>query len=198
MIERSKFGGQLISLRKIILDGISYYIVWQVLNKEYEDEKQYLHQDKGFWWRYRGFFAPARNALLWSTLLQLSKAFDGHPRAVSLNNLLVSARNNPTELTPYATQDRLEDIQVKILKNMALLEKLRRYRNQRVAHFDSELMEDIELSPEEVNTIVEEAKTIFNLLKFACEGRSDNFNHIMEDISPHTTKVINIIKRSEK
>lgn len=198
MIEHSRFADQLFYLKKIILDGISYYIVWQALNREYEDEKQYLHQNKGFWWRYRGFFAPARNALLWSTLLQLSKAFDRHSGTVSLNNLLVNARNNPTELTPYATQDSLEDIQVKILNNIELLRRLRRYRNQRLVHFDSELMGNIELPPEEVNALVEETKSIFNLLKFACEGKYDNFDDIMENISPHTSQVINIISRSEK
>ena len=120
MIERSKFRNHLLDLRKTILDGISYFIVWQALNIEYEDSIQNLRSQKGFWWRYRGFFAPARNALLWSTLMQLSKAFDVNPRTVSLNNLLVAARNNLTELAPYATQDGLEDIQVMILKNIEL------------------------------------------------------------------------------
>ena len=198
MIERSKFEHQLFHIRKIILDGTSYFIVWQALNREYEDAKQYLHQNKGFWWRYSGFFAPARNALLWSTLMQLSKAFDKHPRTVSLNNLLVKARNNTTELAPYATQDSLEDIQVKIFNNIELLLRLRRYRNQRLVHFDSELMEDIELPPEEVNTLVEETKSIFNLLKFSCVGEYDNFNDIMENVSLHTSQVISIMTKSEK
>jgi len=64
MIERSKFERQLSDLRKIILDGISYFIVWQALNIEYEDSKETNRPQKDFWWRYRGFFAPARNALL--------------------------------------------------------------------------------------------------------------------------------------
>ena len=53
--------------------------------------------------------------------MQLSKAFDRHPRTPSLNNLLVKVRNNVTELAPYATQDSLEDTQVKILNNVGLL-----------------------------------------------------------------------------
>jgi len=198
MIERSKFEHQLFHLRKIIFDGISYFIVWQALNREYEDSKQYLHRNRGFWWRYRGFFAPARNALLWSTLMQLSKAFDTDPRTVSLNNLLIKARNNATELAHYATQDSLEDIQVKILNNVELLQRLRRYRNQRLVHFDSELMEDIELPTEEVNTLVEETKSIFNSLKFSYVGEYDNFNDIMENVSLHTSQVISIMSKSEK
>lgn len=198
MIERSKFEHQFFHLRKIILDGISYFIVWQVLDKEYEFSKQNPHQDKGFWWQYRGFFAPARNALLWSTLMQLSKAFDRNPKTVSLSNLLITARNNQTELAPCATQDALEDIQVMILKNTELLQKLRRYRNKRLVHLDSEEMENIELPPEEVITLVEETKSIFNSLKYSCEGKYDDFEDIMENVRLHTSQVISIIGKGEK
>lgn len=72
MLERSKFEHQLFQLRKIVLDGISYFIVWQGLTKECEDSIQNLGQHTGLWWQYRGLFAPVRNALLWSTLMQLS------------------------------------------------------------------------------------------------------------------------------
>jgi len=195
---RSKFEHQFMHLRKIILNGLSYFIVWQALDKEYEDGKQYMYQHKDFWWRYRGFFGPTRNALLWSTLMQLSKAFDTDPRTVSLNNLLIKARNNLAELAPFATQDSLEDIQVKILKNVELLQRLRKYRNQRIAHFDSELMENIELPPEEVNTLVEETKSIFNSLKFSHVGEYDKFDVIMEDVSIHTSEVISIMSTSDK
>ena len=198
MIERSKFEHQLFQLRKIILDGISYFIVWQSLNREYEDSKVNFHQNRGFWWQYRGFLAPTRNALLWSTLMQLSKAFDVNPRTPSLNNLLVAARNNLTELAPYATQDGLGDIQTMISKNIELLQKLRRYRNKRLVHFDSEEMENIELPPEEVITLVEETKSIFNSLKYSCEGKYDNFEDIMENVYLHTSQVIRIMRESEK
>ena len=49
-------------------------------------------------------------------------------------------------------------------------------------------MEDIELPTEEVNTLVEETKSIFNSLKFSYVGEYDNFNDIMEDVSLHTSQ----------
>ncbi len=101
MIERSKFEHQLFHLRKIILNGVSYFIVCQGLVKEYEDSKQKRHQNKRSWWRYRGFFAPARNALLWSTLLQLSKVFDRDTRNVSVGKLLKIALESRKELAPH-------------------------------------------------------------------------------------------------
>ncbi len=64
MIEHSMFKNQLLDLRKIILDGVSYFIVWQGLAIEYEDSIKHPGQHTDFWWQYRGFFAPARKALL--------------------------------------------------------------------------------------------------------------------------------------
>ena len=182
-------------MRKIILDGVSYFIVWNSLNREYEKE---IHsRDKGFWWHYRGFFAPSRNALLWSTLMQLSKAYDTDYRTVSLNNLIVDARNNPTELAPYTTQDGLENIQVRIAKNRSLLQKLRQYRNKRLVHYDSTEMENIDIPADEVNVLIEETKSIFNLLKQGCEGDADDFEDIMADVDLHTSQVIDTIIKCE-
>ena len=197
IIESSKFRNHLLGLRKTILDGISYFVVWQALNIEYEDSIQNLHSQKGFWVRYRGFFAPARNALLWSTLMQLSKAFDKHPKAVSFDNLLVRARNNPKVLTPYATKDSLEDIQVKIYKNFELLKRLKEYRNKKLAHLDSEYNGNIAITLKDLSTLIEETKSIFNSLKFSYDGKYDNFTEIMEDVGLHTSQVISIMKKIE-
>ena len=196
MIERSKFEHQLLDLRKIILDGVSYFIVWQGLNKEYEDSNQNLYQR--FDYQYRGFFAPARKALLFCALMQLSKAFDRNPKTVSLPNILITARNNSIELAPHSTQDGLEDIQVKIYKNAELLGRLRDYRNQRLAHHDAYLMDNIELPPEEVQTLIEETKSIYNSIKYSYEGKYDDFNDIMENVYLHTNQVIGIMRERDK
>ena len=207
MTDRSKFQYQLSQLRKIILDCVSYFIVWESLDKEYS---KYLNSSfekyvdyfspKGpedLWWRYRGFFAPTRNALLWSALLQLSKAYDTDPRAVSLINLTANARNNPLELAPYATQDSLEVIQRKIAKNQEILVKLRHYRNKRLAHYDSTEMESIKIYVHQVTSLIKETKEIFNSLKYACQQESDNFDLIMEDVTLHTSQVIDTLKKVE-
>lgn len=194
-MDRYQFERKLFRLRKNILDGISYFIVWQALNREYEKE---IHsKDKGFWWQYRGFFAPSCNALLWSTLMQLSKAYDTDYRAVSLNNLIVDARNNPIELAPYSTQNGLENIQVRIAQNITLLQKLRQYRNKRLVHYDSTETQNIEIPADDVNMLIEETKLIFNLLKHACEGDADNFEEIMADVSLHTSQVIDTMIKCE-
>ena len=67
-----------------------------------------------------------------------------------------------------------------------------------MAHFDSELTENIELPSEEVQTPVEETKSIFNSLKYSCEGKYDDFSDIMQDVHLHTSQVIVIMNESIK
>ena len=131
--------------------------------------------------------------------MQLSKAYDTDFRSISLNNCIVDARNNPAELAPYSTQDGLGNIQVRIAHNSTLLQKLRQYRNKRLVHYDSTEMENIEIPADEVNVLIEETKSIFNLLKHACEGYADDFEDIMADVSFHTSQVIaTMIKRESR
>ncbi len=60
--------------------------------------------------RYRGLFLPARNALLWMTFMQFAKVFDRDPRTVSLRNLLTAAEKDRERLTPYATEEDLQQL----------------------------------------------------------------------------------------
>ncbi len=192
---RSKFEHQLLNLRGIILDGISYFIVWQGLAKEYEEN---LSQRTGFWWRYRGFFAPTRKALFWNTLMQLSKAFDKDTRNVSIGKLLKIALENRKELLPHTTRSSIEAIFSKIEKNTELLQRLRRYRNKRLAHFDADLTDKIELPSKEVQTLIDETKSIYNSIKFSYDGKYEDFNDIMENVYLHTKQVISIMSEKAK
>jgi len=192
---RSKFEHQLVNLRGIILDGVSYFIVWQGLAKEYEEN---LGQRTGFWWRYRGFFAPARKALLLNALMQLSKAFDKDTRNISFSKLLKIALENRKEFAPHATRSSLNAILDKIDNNTELLHRLRRYRNQRLAHHDADLMENIELPYEEVQTLIKETTSIYNSIKYSYEGKYDDFDDIMENVYLHTNQAIGIMRERDK
>lgn len=190
---RKKFEHQLFSLRKIILDGVSYFIVWQGLTREYEDSIRHLGQHTGFWWQYRGFFAPTRKALLFCALMQLSKAFDKDTRNISFGNILKIALENRQELAPHATRSSLKSILNRIHNNTETFKRLKLYRNKRLAHYDADLTNNIELPLEEVQTLIEETKSIYNSIKFACERKYDDFNDIMENVSLHTKQVISFM-----
>jgi hypothetical protein len=182
MIERSQFDEQLFQLRRIILDGLSYFIVWQGLNAEFEKGYNSPTKEKDFWWHYRGFLAPTRKALSGSALIQLSKAFDKDTRNISIGKTLRLILENDEELAPYATKDTLNTIMVKIVNNTELLKRLKRYRDKRLAHHDAELRDNIELPPEQVRTLIEETKSIFNSIKYSHEGKYDDFDDIMQDV----------------
>ena len=192
-MERYLFDRKRFQLRKTILDGLSYYIIWKALNDEYKSGIQNGSFKSDFSWRYRGFIAPSRNALLWSTLMQLSKAYDTHPRSISFISLLGIVRNNIDELAPYATQDELENIQARIYQNRNLIDRLRRYRNQRLVHLDSELTESMEFPAEQVHAMVDETKSILNKLSYSCEGKHEDYDEMMKDVQLHTAEILKII-----
>jgi hypothetical protein len=196
-MDRSKFDNQLMQLRKIILDGISYFIAFQALDREYELSNKNADYKEGLWWKYRGFLAPARNALLKSTLVQLSKVYDTDERTTSLRNLVVEARNNSDELTPFATEDSLEIIQVRIVQISELLDKLKIYRNKRLVHLDSTDMENLEISDGDIEVLTDKTKSIFNSFKLLCDGNSDNFDEIMEDVKTHSDQIIEMLSKAE-
>jgi len=58
--------------------------------------------------RYRGFFLPARDALLWMTFMQLSKIFERDYRTVSISVLLDTAKVNLIGFDSVNHRRRLE------------------------------------------------------------------------------------------
>ena len=60
------------------------------------------------------------------------------------------------------------------------------------------LMDNIELPPEDVKTLTEETKSIYNSLKFSCDGEYDNFDDIMDSVHLHASQVISIMSEGEK
>ena len=88
MLEQVQFEKQLFQLKIIILDGLSYFIVWQGLNIEFEKGYNRPNKEKDCWWHYRGFLGPTRKALSGSALIQLSKVFDKDIRNISIRKVL--------------------------------------------------------------------------------------------------------------
>ena len=196
MTEHSSFRPQLDQLKTIILDGLSYFLSWHALNREYELSIQ-SPGIRDFWWQYRGFLGPARKALFLGSIMQFSKAYDSDPRNISIRRLLRTALENPEEFAPHATGDGLSATLERIDTNTQLLERLRRYRNKRMAHYDSDFRESVEFPSEDLQTLVEETKSILNSIRLSYDGTSDDFDDIMEDVACHTSRVINTMKATE-
>lgn len=186
-MEPQKFRHQLDELRNIISDGIAYFSAWRGLMVEDKASAQALN-------RYRGLFLTARNALLWSALMQFAKIFDRDPRTVSLKNLLNAAKDDQENLTPYATEENLLDIEQKINASESLLERLKDFRDQRLAHHDATITSKVLLKYGEVQKLVEEIKSMYNLLELSHDRSHTSFDHLANQTEWHTSEVVRIMR----
>lgn len=185
-----EFKGQLDELRNIISDGIAYFSAWHSLMVEDKVSAEALN-------RYRGLFLTARNALLWSALMQFAKIFDRDSRTVSLRNLLTAAKNDPKNLTPYTSEEKLLDIEQKIDASESLLERLKGFRDQRLAHYDATVTGKVSLLYGEVQKLVDEIKSMYNLLRLGHDRSTTAFDYLARETEWHTSEVVRIM-REEK
>ena len=189
-MEPQEFKRQLFELRTIISDGIAYFQAWHGLIVDDKVSAQALN-------RYRGLFLTARNALLWAALMQFAKVFDRDSRTVSLRNLLTAAKDDRKNLTPYATEENLLDIEQKIDASEGLLERLKGFRDQRLAHHDATVAGKVSLLYGEVQKLVEEIKSMYNSLTRGHDRSTTPFDYLARETERHTSEVVRIM-REEK
>lgn len=186
-MEPREFKRRLDELRTIITDGIAYFSVWRGLMVEDEVSAHALN-------RYRGVFLPARNALFWATLMQLAKVFDRNPKTVSLRNLLTMAKKDQEHLIPYATEENLQHIERKIDENKDLLDRLKRFRDKRLAHHDADIKNDMSLLYGEIRKLVEEVKSMYNSLTSYHDQSITIFENLVHEAERHTSQVVSIMR----
>ena len=187
-MERQEFKRQLVELGTVISDGIAYFSAWRGLMVEDEVSAHALN-------RYRGLFLPARNALAWMTLMQFAKVFDRDLRTVSLRNLLSAAKKNRESLTPYATEEDLRQIGQNVDTSEGLLDRLKRFRDQRIAHHDAIIAGDVSLSYGDVQQLVEEIKSMYNSFTSGHDrSLPTHFENVAHDVERHTSEVVCIMR----
>ena len=177
---------QLTELRNIITNGIAYFSVWYRIANLNDRSAHALN-------RYRGFFKPAQLSLNEMFLLQFAKVFDRDPRTVSLYNLLSAAKNNPKLLAPYAKEQDLQNLEIKISDNDELLSHLKSYRNQRLAHHDQVVSRDTSLPFGQVRQLIDDVKDMYNSLCNWHDGSTTSFDFLSREAERHTLKVIEIM-----
>jgi hypothetical protein len=182
-MEIEDYKKQLSELRNIIIDGIVYFSVWYVMSNLDADMARGLN-------RYRGFFLSARKSLNDMALLQFAKVFDNNPRTVSLRNLLLVARTNPTVLVPYAKEDDLDKLESKIDSNEELLGRLKNYRDQRLAHHDRKVTRDTSLKYGQMRQLIDDVKDMYNSLSQGHEQLITSFDFITREAQEHTSKAM--------
>jgi len=185
-MELEEFKRQLGELRDIITDGIAYFSAWYEMANLSEGEAHALN-------RYRGFFLPVQKSLNNMALLQIAKVFDRNPRTVSLHSLLSAAKSNPELFTPHAEEHELQHFEGKIDSNEELLNRLKSYRDQRLAHHDSAITRDTSLKFGQVSQLVDDVKDMYNLLSKWHERSTVSFDYISREAVEATSQVKRIM-----
>lgn len=75
-----------------------------------------------------------------------------------------------------------------------LLERLKRLRDQRIAHHDAIPAGDVSLPYGEVRKLVEEIKSMHNSLTSGHERTATHFEFLTRDAERHTSEVVRIIR----
>lgn len=180
-----EFKRKLDELGTIIGDGIAYFAAWFGLATDNDETAHALN-------RYVGLFRPAGNALLWMALIQFYKVFDSDKRTVSLRNLLTQLKEDRA-LVPKLTDGDLLDIEKKLGESEEVLERLKRFRDQRLAHHDSTVTGETTVLIGEINKLIDDIKEMYNAI---CRGRnreSTAFESIARDAERHTGQVVQLV-----
>jgi len=127
------------------------------------------------------------------TILQLNKAFEADPRTVSLRVLLAEAEKNREVLTPYATEENLQELRKQIDDNEDLLQRLKDTRDQRIAHHDAISTRD-GVRYGEIRKLVEDVKSMYNLLTRYHSRSRFSFETVIRTSQADTSKVVRLMR----
>ncbi len=112
----------------------------------------------------------------------------------NLNSWLDAAKKNRENLTPYATEENLRHIEEKIDASEGLLDRLKRLRDQRIAHHDAIPAGDVSLLYGEVRKLVEEIKSVYNSLTSGHEKSVTHFEYLAREAERHTSEVVRLMR----
>jgi hypothetical protein len=185
-MQHQEFEQRLEELREVITAGIGYFTAFQGLLVEDDDSVHALN-------RHRGFFLLARESLRWMALLQFNKAFEPDPRTVSLRVLLVAAEKNREALTPYATEENLQELRKQIDDNEDLLQRLKDTRDQRIAHHDAISTRD-GVRYGEMRKLVEDVKSMYDSLTRYHSRSTISFERVIRTSQVDTSEVVRLMR----
>lgn len=182
------FGRQLERLRQTISDGTSFFWASHGLMVDDEDSARGLN-------RYRAFFLPARAALLEMALLEFSKVFDKDRESVTFEDLVREAAKNPRSLMPCATDETMPAIAGILKANQDMLDDLRSYRNQRIAHLGRVVASHDSVTVEGVLALMGEIHTMYTLLSVAHGNPPTSFEGTAREVREQTSQLVDLMRK---
>lgn len=147
--------------------------------------------------RFLGFLGLVRQAVIDAAFLSYAKVYDTDSRTASFRVLLDAAKANAKVLAPNAGDGELDALEALVRRNDQTLENLRRLRNQRLAHIDSNPSGDMSLEKGKLDRLVEDTEQAYNDLSRMHDRSATLFSIQVGDTERHTRQVIETLQNAE-
>ena len=189
-----EFRKRLDRLHEVLFRGLLYYTVWKDLLL-YDPTKVSwsLQEQNKVLGRFLGFFTPVALALHDMALMEFAKLFDTKRRTTSLVNLLSAAQQDP-RLIPGASTGDVAKVSAQLQQNQPILIRLKRMRNQQLAHV---YLQPVAVGPirnTEFDKLVEDAKSAFNSLSTAHDGRFVSWEYPLQTADRGAREILRILR----
>jgi hypothetical protein len=189
-MDAEEYKKRLTDLQFIITHGLGYFKAWAKIYNRDEETARALN-------RYKGLIILTQYSFRDIAHLQFAKVFDTDPRTSSLRVLLKEAKENPDELTPNATSEELADLESQIDSNEDLLERLKTFRDQYLAHHDAHPDEN-RLNFGEMNQLADDIQSWFNSLSSWHDQNITIFDHYYQEAEKHTSDLVQLVREERK
>lgn len=215
-----KFQEYIERLRTIYFDALSAFYVYEAIQeliapnivgeKEAENNLAVLN-------RFGGFFVITRHTLNFYFLLELAKMLDSAKQSLHLSKLINFANSNTNKLNveefkklnlgrPFLQElvsgyegvkkEDFEIIEKKLEATKGIREKIKKYRDQYLAHEDLKKKE-ISISQKEVIEIFSLIAEILNIFSSKTNHSTTTYSYVESDCKSDTRRIVEYLKRFE-
>ena len=188
---RQAFSWRMHELGGLVTEAVTYFSAWEALHNADTESVVVLTQ-------YRGHFEPARAGLQLVAVLHVAKLFDKNKRTISIPNLIRAAKLDRPALVPHLDDVTLAEIERRLGAHAPVLRRLKRLRDQRLAHYDAAPKGSRRLTPEELADLVEDVKWIWNELDIGHRQNVTVFDGLEMDAQRHTAALIDALRAAHR
>lgn len=203
-----------------LYNAYSHFLVWDSMKRLMADNisgKTEASENVKIVNRFKNFFLPSLEANRKVFAIELAKVFDSDKKSLSLRKIINYARSNKKKLTGAdfkefnhsrelvdslaegyvgITEDLLKQCENKLIELDAVIKKLKKFRNTKLAH-DQIAQTDTILTIAEAELLFQSSGEILNLLSSALNHESCAHLHEKEWTQHHTKSVIDYLKKYE-
>ena len=195
---REEFKKRMQTLQEVILRALASYEVMKKLRYHDETGADWtLDQQNDLLGRFKGFFSPVSLAMVDMTFIQFAKIFDPDKRTASFRILLDAALEDAS-LVSHLAPDELAEVCQDVEENKALVAKLKRLRDQQLAHADANPLPVDPITLGNLDKLAESIKANFNRLSSGHDKNVIGWDFALRTSEQDTGAILSILMESEK